>query len=300
MLRLANSIHIFRNQEKLKIINYQEGVTIKINYSKLLVDILEYLKEVATIEEVYEKFSNISKDKIDEVLENFINLRVIENIKNIENHQLTCLIIGLGTTGSHIYRELRNLKLKQIILVDNDIVEEGNIHRQAYTKNDLGKFKVDVLSKDSGVIDRVITFKSKIETCSDLNKVIKKYQVDLIIDSADYPSTRELALLVEQCANYNRIPYIVNFGYVGNVVTLPEFYYPQDNYQFSTGHVVYGDELIFLNSFEKVPHRYARQAALVVAEQVTDYINNRIPVFYRKRGFFHAREFRWKTEEIFE
>ncbi|WP_233340828.1 HesA/MoeB/ThiF family protein [Streptococcus sp. 121] len=57
-------------------------------------------------------------------------------------------ILGCGGGGSHIAYQLAQLGVGEIHLVDDDIVEEGNINRQSiFNMNDIGKHKVQCVSQ---------------------------------------------------------------------------------------------------------------------------------------------------------
>lgn len=89
-------------------------------------------------------------------------------------------VIGLGGVGSIIPIVLVRTNFKNLILVDNDIVNISNLNRQiAYDKNDLGKFKTDALKE------------KLINISDDLNLEICNRKVDSnfdfkILNEADY------------------------------------------------------------------------------------------------------------------
>ena len=64
-----------------------------------------------------------------------------------------------------------------------------------------------------------------ITTEKQLTTYIKKYNINLVIQAADAPSTNQLAHIINSSCNENHIPYIINPGYMGNAVSLPEFFY---------------------------------------------------------------------------
>lgn len=53
--------------------------------------------------------------------------------------------------------------------------------------------------------------------------------------------------MTEEAANELNIPYITNNGYISNVVSLPEFYYPNEKYDFLYKHKTYNENLVFMN-----------------------------------------------------
>ncbi len=64
----------------------------------------------------------------------------------IKNSQV--LILGAGAIGTHVLWNLAAMGVKNITVVDYDIIEESNLNRQLfYDSNDIGKYKVDVLKQ---------------------------------------------------------------------------------------------------------------------------------------------------------
>lgn len=59
----------------------------------------------------------------------------------------TVNIIGVGAVGSYIALQLAKLGISNLTIWDFDTVEEHNITNQIYTRNDLGKKKVDALEE---------------------------------------------------------------------------------------------------------------------------------------------------------
>ena len=57
-------------------------------------------------------------------------------------------IVGLGGTGSLVLQQLVHLGIRDLVLIDADVVEESNLNRVVgTTRNDLGRPKVDVAAE---------------------------------------------------------------------------------------------------------------------------------------------------------
>ena len=69
------------------------------------------------------------------------------------------LIFGLGSVGSAVVEMLVRNNIRNISLVDYDIVEDNNIGRTTYVLTDIGKYKVDALSEKLRNINRLINIK---------------------------------------------------------------------------------------------------------------------------------------------
>lgn len=107
-------------------------------------------------------------------------------------------IIGVGGTGSLLARDLPKLLIgtsHEITLVDGDIVEENNMVRQSYQKQDIGDKKADILSKKINTFyscdcRSINTYLMKDELIEDINK--HNNFIPVIIGCVDNDSTRKI------------------------------------------------------------------------------------------------------------
>ena len=122
-----------------------------------------------------------------------------------ENQELlskkSVLIVGCGGLGNIIATTISCIGLKKIYLIDFDIIERHNIHRQfQFCEQDIGKSKSIMLSE-------------KIKRCNDteiiaLNTKFDEeidIKVDLVFDATDNFETR---IKIDKFAKKNNIPWI--------------------------------------------------------------------------------------------
>lgn len=130
--------------------------------------------------------------------------------------QQSCvLIIGLGAVGSWVACNLVQSGVENLVLMDADIVDISNLHRQyGYSENDIGKKKADALES------RLLEYNPSV-------KIIKAYsfldetslsqfdeiKIDSIINCADKPTVDMTSLWVGEYAMQRNIPHIVGGGY---------------------------------------------------------------------------------------
>ncbi|MGM0508101.1 MAG: sulfur carrier protein ThiS adenylyltransferase ThiF [Fusobacteriota bacterium] len=94
-------------------------------------------------------------------------------------------IAGSGGIGSNVAYNLVKSGIKDIILVDFDILEFSNLNRQFYFKDQIGEYKVNLLKKN---LDRIYddlnikTFNLKLDK-KDCLKIFKN--CDVIIEAFD-------------------------------------------------------------------------------------------------------------------
>jgi adenylyltransferase/sulfurtransferase len=96
------------------------------------------------------------------------------------------LIIGMGGLGCPVAEFLTRAGIGTLGIVDHDIVNLSNLHRQSlYNKNDLGKSKVKVSKEKLKNINskiKINTYNFKLDK-KKFEKIIKQY--DYIIDGTD-------------------------------------------------------------------------------------------------------------------
>ena len=138
---------------------------------------------------------------------------LVEMWDNITN--ATVLIVGLGAVGSWVACNLAESGVKNFILMDADVVDITNLHRQfSYTEDDLGKYKTDVLETRLQAYDKnikVVKLNSFIDENS-LNQ-LNEYHIDLMINCADKPNVDTTSLWIGEYGMKRDIPHIIGGGY---------------------------------------------------------------------------------------
>ena len=103
------------------------------------------------------------------------------------------LIVGVGGLGCPAAENLVRAGVGTIGLIDNDIVNLSNIHRQSlFSSRDIKKLKVIVAAKklkEINPLTRIKTYKSRLNK-NNIKNIIKKYEV--IIDGSDNFKTKFL------------------------------------------------------------------------------------------------------------
>ncbi len=127
----------------------------------------------------------------------------------------TVLIIGIGAVGSWVACNLAQSGVCSLILMDKDIVDQTNLHRQfGFCENDIGKYKVDVLAERLAEFNPLIHIKKHREYLTENELyVFDNEKIDLIINCADKPSVDMTSMWVGEYAMKRNIPHIVGGGY---------------------------------------------------------------------------------------
>ena len=103
------------------------------------------------------------------------------------------LIIGVGGLGCPAAENLVRAGIGTIGLVDNDVVNLSNIHRQSlFDSNDIKKMKISVAAKklkEINPLTKIKTYKLRINE-NNIKKIIKNYEI--IIDGSDNFKTKFL------------------------------------------------------------------------------------------------------------
>ena len=113
------------------------------------------------------------------------------------------LIVGVGGLGCPAAENLVRSGVGNIGLIDDDIVNLSNIHRQSlFDTNDINKSKVIVAAKKLKAINpnvNIKTYKKRLNN-KNIGEIIKNY--DLIIDGSDNFETK--FLVNDNCLKYKK------------------------------------------------------------------------------------------------
>lgn len=247
--KLRSSVSVVKLQNNIIeffLTNTRQQVRIKLNSDKIL-DLVLQLDGSLTIDEIINKnnmdsevsmyfveFLNylenkgVIKDSDEIMIEDDRKYRRVINFiedfsssrietkdmwQNIKNSHV--IIIGLGAVGSWVSALLVQSGVEKLTLIDNDVVEITNLHRQfGFSEKDIGLLKIDVMEK------RLKEFNDKIQI-NKINKFLTKtlldeevnYEVDLIINCADKPNVDTTSLWIGEYCMKNDIPHIIGGGY---------------------------------------------------------------------------------------
>lgn len=114
----------------------------------------------------------------------------IEGQQHLENSSV--LVIGVGGLGSFVASELVKAGIGEITLVDYDVVELTNLHRQnLYTEEDVGTEKLVAMKKHLQAANESVTIKT----------INQKYSADLLDNNYD---------LVIDCTDNFPVKYQIN------------------------------------------------------------------------------------------
>lgn len=298
--QLADSATVYDDlQGSLVVILGQQGRVCRFRYSQQALDLLEHLQQASTPQDIINDFSQYTQSSILSALEKMISAGIVKPATS-HHREVRCLLIGCGSIGSHIFRQLSVLPLQSFVLVDSDVVDTTNIYRQDYYPNDTGYKKTSILSARPTRFAQIRCISDCITTEKQLTTYIKKYNINLVIQAADAPSTNQLAHIINSSCNENHIPYIINPGYMGNAVSLPEFFYPNDTYQYTSSHDVVPGKVIFRFQHSKLSYRLCSELACLVAQQVEDFRQCAVPTKYGEKGYFDTSDFTWHTTRVVE
>ena len=111
----------------------------------------------------------------------------------VQKKESKILIVGVGGLGCPAAENLVRAGIGTIGLVDNDIINLSNIHRQSlFTSKDIKKSKVSVAAKKLREINpstKIKTYKSRLNK-NNIKNIIKDYEI--IIDGSDNFKTKFL------------------------------------------------------------------------------------------------------------
>ena len=129
-------------------------------------------------------------------IERFSRQLILKDIGTIGQKKILSskvLVVGVGGLGCPAAENLVRAGIGTIGLIDNDVVNLSNIHRQSlFSSKDVKKLKVNVAEKKLKEINphtKIKTYKTKLSQ-DNIEKIIKNYE--LIIDGSDNFKTKFL------------------------------------------------------------------------------------------------------------
>jgi len=123
-----------------------------------------------------------------------------ENVKKLRNCKV--LLVGLGGLGSLIAYYLTCLGVKELHIIDHDIVQISDLNRQIlYTVNDLGLKKVYVASKKLKSLNPEVEIIEYDFQLNEDNAIELTKNVDIVIDALDNWKSR---LILNKACILNR------------------------------------------------------------------------------------------------
>ena len=124
-------------------------------------------------------------------------------------------IVGIGAVGSWIAANLVQSGVENLVLIDNDVVDISNLHRQwGYVTEDVGKRKTTCLSKRLRDMNESVKIQEiNLFIREDTLEKINLGKVDLIIDCADKPTVDQTAVWIGEYCMKRNIPHIIAGGY---------------------------------------------------------------------------------------
>lgn len=120
------------------------------------------------------------------------------------------MVMGAGALGSHLADTLVRMGIGELIIIDMDIVELSNLHRQTlYDEDDAAQMlpKVEALARKLNQINsdvHIHTYYQEI-TSANIETLIETHQPDLVLDGMDHFKIRYL--INEVCHKY-QIPWV--------------------------------------------------------------------------------------------
>src|ERR671931_508197 len=129
-------------------------------------------------------------------------------------------VVGVGVIGNPVVTQLTAMGIGKLKIVDRDVVEISNLHRQhLYTKNDIGKVKVEVAAEHLKRINPMVEIEAVPASVTKQAAECIIKGSDIVIDALDSIDARYA--LNDACIKYN-IPFIYAgaLGMVGSVCTI--------------------------------------------------------------------------------
>lgn len=137
----------------------------------------------------------------------------------IKIKQSKVAVIGAGGLGCPILQYLTSVGVGTIGVIDFDMIEESNLHRQTlYTTNDIGKPKAEIAIQKLSAQNPFVKLNLHSVLLNDENAISILSQYDVVVDGCDNFLTRYI--VNDACVRLN-IPLVYGsiLGYEGQLAT---------------------------------------------------------------------------------
>lgn len=113
------------------------------------------------------------------------------------------LVVGVGGLGCPVLQYLAAAGVGQLTLMDDDVVEESNLHRQPlYTMGDIGTRKVDAARAALLRLNPTVAVHARAQRLTAGNVAAQVAAVDMVVDAAD--SLAATYMLSDACLQQNK------------------------------------------------------------------------------------------------
>jgi adenylyltransferase/sulfurtransferase len=137
------------------------------------------------------------------------------------------LVLGAGGVGSWLAHALALMGVRQIVVVDPDVVEPANLTRQLYTADAVGTRKIEALGASLRAHRPDLAYRGVDLLVTDPADLVALLDdVDVVAGCADQPSSHEAALLVARACVASRTPHTAAV-YSGSVVRIGPTWMPR-------------------------------------------------------------------------
>jgi len=122
--------------------------------------------------------------------------------------EATVAICGLGGLGSNIAICLARAGIGKLILIDFDVVDVSNLHRQQYKASQVGMYKTEALKENLLEINPYITIESRTVRMTEDNTVKLVSEADIVCEAFDKAECK--AMVVNAVLTYFKDKIIVS------------------------------------------------------------------------------------------
>ncbi|KKM05071.1 hypothetical protein LCGC14_1757810 [marine sediment metagenome] len=125
-------------------------------------------------------------------------------------------ILGCGAVGSWTAMQMGHSGFQNFTVIDSDTVEESNLNRSIFLREDIGLRKAQAIKAALHRISLNIQVQPVFEKVSDadrLRMVLSEARPDIVVNCADEPSVDLTSEWVNDYCSKQNIPYVIAGGY---------------------------------------------------------------------------------------
>lgn len=125
-------------------------------------------------------------------------------------------ILGCGAVGSWTAVQLAHSGIQDFAFIDSDLVEESNLNRSIFLREDIGVPKVKALRSALHRVSpniKVLTVLEKVSNSETLFGILSEAAPDIVVNCADEPSVDLTSEWIDEYCQKQLVPYVIAGGY---------------------------------------------------------------------------------------
>lgn len=265
IFKIIDSVDLFLSNERYLMVYYmnsRQRKSFKVNeYMIYLLELIDGIKPLSQLKDLMSSAYSISEDEVEAVIESMVENHILTEVKQINilsgedqarfTRQINyfseflgseeaghiaqkklfvakVLIFGCGAIGGDIAVELAMAGIRNMTLFDIDTVEDSDVSRHIYYKNEYtGLKKTEALKKHLEAIDHKMNIQvinQYLSPADEIEELIRQH--DFIVNTLDEPYIGYTSAKISRICIRNNLPHFIAGGFDAHLASTGELIIP--------------------------------------------------------------------------